>query len=184
MNSVFDNDKRYIKMLLIKYSIFTFIGLIVFLALGLLITKKYYYQNVITFENEEKAYIFVEKNYLEMVKKQNKLIIDDITYDYNIERIEDKNMLYDYEGMENEPFNYMDIATQDYDMEGQDKSDLLDEEAFKKPGYLDTLGEFVEDLLEDGDIKTIDINPSDEELSDTNYSKEGNDTLDTQMCIG
>ena len=99
-------------------------------------------------------------------------------------RIEDKNMLYDYEGMENEPFNYMDIATQDYDMEGQDKSNLLDEEAFKKPGYLDTLGEFVEDLLEDGDIKTIDINPSDEELSDTNYSKEGNDTLDTQMCIG
>ena len=94
MNSVFDNDKRYIKMLLIKYSIFTFIGLIVFLALGLLITKKYYYQNVITFENEEKAYIFVEKNYLEMVKKQNKLIIDDITYDYNIERIEDKNKMY------------------------------------------------------------------------------------------
>lgn len=94
MNSVFDNDKRYIKMLLIKYSIFTFIGLIVFLALGLLITKKYYYQNVITFENEEKAYILVEKNYLEMVKKQNKLIIDDITYDYNIERIEDKNKMY------------------------------------------------------------------------------------------
>ena len=94
MNSVFDNDKRYIKMLLIKYSIFTFIGLIVFLALGLLITKKYYYQNVITFENEEKAYILVEKNYLEMVKKQNKLIIDDITYDDNIERIEDKNKMY------------------------------------------------------------------------------------------
>ena len=94
MNSVFDNDKRYIKMLLIKYSIFTFIGLIVFLALGLLITKKYYYQNVITFENEEKAYILVEKNYLEMVKKQNKLIIDDITYDYNIEKIEEKNKMY------------------------------------------------------------------------------------------
>jgi hypothetical protein len=124
----------------------------------------------------------------EEMRKQNKDahdegLIQEAKNRQGLGKIEDKNMLYDYEGIENEPFNYMDIATQDYDMEGQDKSGLLDEEAFMKPGYLDTLGEFVEGYLEDGDIKTIDINPSDEELSDTKYSKEGNDTLDTQMCI-
>jgi len=101
-------------------------------------------------------------------------------------KVEDKNMLYDYEDMENEPFNYMDVATQDYNIEDQNTDDLSGKTDISvNPKFDHDLNEdYLENLLKEAGTKTINVDVSDNMSDTSQYSKEGNDTLDTQMCIG
>jgi hypothetical protein len=79
----------------------------------------------------------------------------------------------------------MDVATQDYNIEDQNIDGLLGETDISvNPGFDPDLNEdYLENLLRGADTKTINVDVSDDMLDTSQYSKEGNDTLDTQMCI-
>ena len=89
-----NNSDRYLFSLAFKYNLIFIFGLLVILAMIFFIKKEEYYQNIITFINNKEAIIMVEKDYLNIVKEKNKLIMNKISYEYNIDKIEEGENIY------------------------------------------------------------------------------------------
>ena len=86
-------DDIKINRLTIKYSIITVVILIILISLMIIIRKDRYYANRIQFIDNKKAYILVDKNVFEEVKSNNKIILNDISYDFSIEKIEEQEVM-------------------------------------------------------------------------------------------
>lgn len=88
-----DNDLVDLSVLTKKYC-FVFLCMILIVVLLLfLINKENSYQNIITIKGN-KGTILVDKKYFDILKKKKELIINDVRYDYNIEKVEDTNNDY------------------------------------------------------------------------------------------
>lgn len=92
--NLFNDSDRFIFNKTFIYNMIFIIILLEILLLLTLIKKDIYYQNIITFIDSKNACIYVEKDYLNSIKDKKKLIINDIDYEYNIEKIEEKNDIY------------------------------------------------------------------------------------------
>ena len=92
-NDIFDHDLISLNSLNKKYCLIIFSILIILVILLFLIKKDLLYKNIITL-NDSKGIMVVEKDYLETVKEQKKVYINNVSYDYNIEKIEEANDFY------------------------------------------------------------------------------------------
>ena len=92
--NLFNDSDRFIYNKTFVYNLIFIIILLVILLALILIKKDIYYQNVITFTDNKSACIYVEKDYLNSIKNKKKIIIDDVDYEYNIEKIEEKKDIY------------------------------------------------------------------------------------------
>ena len=86
LNNIFNVDKIEI-MEVNKKNIVIVLLIIILIILGLLIQKKYYYINKVT-KVGNNVVLVVEKEYLKIIKKTNKIIIDNIESDYSINKEE------------------------------------------------------------------------------------------------
>lgn len=93
MDNVFDSDLMNLNVLKRRYLFFFFLCLLIIILMLTLIKKKLVYQNMIDID-ANKGVLLVEKHYLEKVKNKNKILLNDISYDYNIEKIEEKDNVY------------------------------------------------------------------------------------------
>lgn len=92
LSSVFDTDhigiirinKKYIKIMVI---------LLVLIIILLFTTKDNYYRNTFT-KIDEKTILFVDKDYVNKVKKENTIIINGVETKYNINNITSENDIY------------------------------------------------------------------------------------------
>ena len=84
--NIFDTDRIRIMEVNKKYMVLFIVGLFVIVSL-LFIKKNYYYTNTITSVGEENVLV-VEKEMLNNIKNNNKIIVNSIEYDYSINRVE------------------------------------------------------------------------------------------------
>ena len=86
LNDIFDTDRIKIMEVNRKYMIVLIIILIIIICL-LFTEKKHFYTNTITNVGES-IVLIVEKEMVNHIKNNKKIIIDDIENDYSINRIE------------------------------------------------------------------------------------------------
>jgi len=94
MNNIFNFEQKKINNKTTFY-ISIIIILIILLIIGLLLIKKEKsYQDGLIHDEENNYYLIVKKNYLNELKRQNKLLIENIEYDFKIEEIEKRDDIY------------------------------------------------------------------------------------------
>ena len=93
-NPIFDDDYLEIKKQSYKYLLIVILVIALTIVLLFVIKKQRYYVNQLVFFDNRNAYIIVDKNNLDMMKNKKQLFIDDISYDFDIDKIEEKNMIY------------------------------------------------------------------------------------------
>lgn len=93
-DNILDNDYMKIQEFTFRSFIFIFILLILLIFSVLFIHKERFYTNAISFINEDMACIVVSDEVLEIIKQRKELLINDISYDFNIEKIEKKRNMY------------------------------------------------------------------------------------------
>ena len=95
MKNLFDNDYIKINDAAFRYVVIIII-LLTILIIGLNVLKKdYYYQNIVKIKEKEKVILIVDKKYINKIKENSEIIINDIIMNYNIEKIEEiENMYY------------------------------------------------------------------------------------------
>lgn len=86
LNDIFDTDRINIMEVNKKYMIMLVV-VCVFISILLIIEKKKYYTNTIT-NVGEKTVLVVEKNMIDSIKSNKKIIINDLENNYSINRIE------------------------------------------------------------------------------------------------
>ena len=86
LNDIFDTDRINIMEVNKKYMIMLVV-VCVFISILLIIEKKKYYTNTIT-NVGEKTVLVVEKNMIDSIKSNKKIIINDVEINYSINRIE------------------------------------------------------------------------------------------------
>ena len=95
MDNIFDNNRLSLYREFKRYSIL-FIFIVILLNLGLFtIKKERIYENSLYFSKLDRAYLFTNKDILKILKERQKILIDDVEYDFIIEKIEkqDNNFL-------------------------------------------------------------------------------------------
>lgn len=93
-NPIFDDDYLEIKKQSYKYLLIVILVIALTIVLLFVIKKQRYYVNQLVFFDNRNAYIIVDKDNLDMMKNKKQLFIDDISYDFDIDKIEEKNMIY------------------------------------------------------------------------------------------
>ena len=91
MHSVFDFDKKNNRKEALIYNSLFIIMLILIIVLFLLIKKKRTYENSFYFSGENGAILLANKEATSYLKDKRKIFIDDIEYDFIIEKIEKKD---------------------------------------------------------------------------------------------
>ena len=92
--SIFNDDYFEIKKQSYKYLIIIVLIIVLVIIILCIIKKQRYYINQLEFIDNKNAYIVVDNNNLDNVKKSKKIFINDVNYDFNIDKIEEKNMIY------------------------------------------------------------------------------------------
>lgn len=93
-NPIFDDSYNEIKKFSYKYLIIVLLVIVLIIVLLLVVKKQRYYVNQIEFIDNKNAYLIIDNDNLEIIKNNKKLYIDDISYDFDIDKIEEKNMIY------------------------------------------------------------------------------------------
>ena len=93
-NPIFDGDYLETKKQSYKYLIVVILVITLTIVLLLVIKKQRYYVNQLEFLDNKNAYIIVDKDILDTIKNKKQLFIDDISYDFDIDKIEENNMIY------------------------------------------------------------------------------------------
>ena len=93
-NPIFDDDYLGTKKQSYKYLLIVILVIALTIVLLFVIKKQRYYVNQLVFFDNRNAYIIVDKDNLDMMKNKKQLFIDDISYDFDIDKIEEKNMIY------------------------------------------------------------------------------------------
>ena len=93
-NEVFDSDYLIIKNDSHSYLIITLICLVIIIITMCIIKKNIYYSNKITIIDKNKAALIVIDDYVEDIKKIRKIVVGNISYEYSIEKIEEKDKYY------------------------------------------------------------------------------------------
>ena len=93
-NPIFNDDYLETKKQSYKYLIVVIIVILLLVVLLLVIKKQRYYVNQLDFIDNKNAYIIVDKDILNIIKNKKQLFIDDISYDFDIDKIEENNMIY------------------------------------------------------------------------------------------
>ena len=88
--NIFNDEDRKIYNIAFKYNFMFFVILLMIVFSLILWKKDYYYQNIINFLDNKKALIFVNKDYIKEVTSKNSLLINNIDFKYNINKIEEK----------------------------------------------------------------------------------------------
>ena len=88
--NIFNDEDRKIYNIAFKYNFMFFVILLMIVFSLILWKKDYYYQNIINFLDNKKALIFVNKDYIKDVTSKNSLLINNIDFKYNINKIEEK----------------------------------------------------------------------------------------------
>ena len=94
MYSIFDDDYSVIRTLMRKYLLIVLVLLGVLMLLLFKVSKERYYENMIEFTSDKKACLLVTKDVLKSVRQNQKIIISNNDYDYNIEKIEENGENY------------------------------------------------------------------------------------------
>ena len=89
LNKIFNYDDIEITIINKKYSILL-IGFIVIILLLVLIKKDNYYSSTFTYVDKSLV-LLVDKDYVNEIRDNKQIIIDDINYDYSINSIEPFN---------------------------------------------------------------------------------------------
>ena len=93
-NPIFNDDYLETKKQSYKYLIVVMIVILLLVVFLLVIKKQRYYVNQLEFLDNKNAYIIVDKNILDTIKNKKQIFIDDISYDFDIDKIEENNMIY------------------------------------------------------------------------------------------
>ena len=93
-NPIFNDDYLETKKQSYKYLIVVIIVILLLVVFLLVIKKQRYYVNQLEFLDNKNAYIIVDKDILNTIKNKKQLFIDDISYDFDIDKIEENNMIY------------------------------------------------------------------------------------------
>ncbi len=93
-NPIFHDDYFETKKQCYKYIVIVVLVIVLIIILLLVIKKQRYYVNQLEFIDTKNAYIIVDNENLDIIKESKKLYIDDISYDFDIDKIEEKNMIY------------------------------------------------------------------------------------------
>ena len=93
-NPIFNDDYLETKKQSYKYLIVVMIVILLLVVFLLVIKKQRYYVNQLEFLDNKNAYIIVDKDILDTIKNKKQLFIDDISYDFDIDKIEENNMIY------------------------------------------------------------------------------------------
>ncbi len=92
--NIFNNDDRFIMNKTFKYNVILMVCLLIILGVLLLFKRNQYYENKITFLDSKSAVLMVNKDYLNSIKDSKELFLDEISYKYNIEKVEEINNIY------------------------------------------------------------------------------------------
>ena len=93
-NPIFNDDYLETKKQSYKYLIVVILVITLTIVFLLVIKKQRYYVNQLEFLDNKNAYIIVDKNILDTIKNKKQIFIDDISYDFDIDKIEENNMIY------------------------------------------------------------------------------------------
>ena len=93
-NPIFNDDYLETKKQSYKYLIVVMIVILLLVVFLLVIKKQRYYVNQLEFLDNKNAYIIVDKDILDTIKNKKQIFIDDISYDFDIDKIEENNMIY------------------------------------------------------------------------------------------
>ena len=92
--NLFNDSDRFIFNKTFRYNVIVMIVLLIIMVLLLLLEKNQYYENQITFMDDKMAFLVVDNKYLNTVKEKKELILDKVSYKYNIEKIEEVGEIY------------------------------------------------------------------------------------------
>ena len=87
--NLFNSVDREIMNNTFKYNVCFFIILLLIFFSLFFIKINNYYENNISFINDKNAVIIIDKNYLERIKNNNKILLNDVCFDFNIDKIEE-----------------------------------------------------------------------------------------------
>ena len=87
--SIFNNIDRRIYNVAFKYNVI-FLGILLLIIFSIVLLKKnYYYQNTIIFKDGNQADLVVDRNYLNNINNNDILILNNVDFKYNIDRVEE-----------------------------------------------------------------------------------------------
>ena len=92
--NLFSNIDREVLNKVFKYNTCFLIILLIIIIMILFLKKENYYQNYISFVNGKNALLIVDKDYLNYLNQEKKIVLNDITFNYNIDKIEEKENNY------------------------------------------------------------------------------------------
>lgn len=92
--NIFNDFDRVIMKDTFKYNVVFAIILLIIVFSLLFIKKKYYYQNIINFKDNKNAILMVNNENIEIVKKHNELIFNNLSMKYYIDNIEENDNNY------------------------------------------------------------------------------------------
>ena len=92
--NIFNDFDRVIMKDTFKYNVVFAIILLIIVFSLLFIKKKYYYQNIINFKDNKNAILIVNNENIEIVKKHNELIFNNLSMKYYIDNIEENDNNY------------------------------------------------------------------------------------------
>lgn len=92
--NIFNDFDREIMKDTFKYNVVFAIILLIIVFSLLFIKKKYYYQNIINFKDNKNAILIVNNENIEIVKKHNELIFNNLSMKYYIDNIEENDNNY------------------------------------------------------------------------------------------
>lgn len=91
--SAFNNEIITLNKIKRKYAILFTIGFLLIMLLLIFLKKYSFYKNIIMFDNNEIT-LFVDKEHVDVIKNGSEIMVDNVNYNYNIEKIEENNDLY------------------------------------------------------------------------------------------
>lgn len=94
MNNIFDREYMKVNDLTFRYCVISLLLIIALISSLLIVKKDRIYQNKISFIDGKNALVLVDKNILSNIKDNKKIIINDISYEYSIEKIEENEEVY------------------------------------------------------------------------------------------
>ena len=117
--NLFDSIDREILNQTFVYNVIFFIILLTLFFIILFLKINDSYQNSISFINGKEALIFVDSNYLDVVNNSQKISLNNVEYDYNIEKIEEVEKGYLVSISFN---NELNLKTENYQLVLKEKS--------------------------------------------------------------
>ena len=92
--NIFNDSDRELVSNAFKYNICFFTIMIIIIMMLVFIKKECYYQNIISFIDENNANIIVNKENIDIIKNHNELLLNDLSIKYNIDNIKENDDYY------------------------------------------------------------------------------------------